>query len=255
MHSTRLPGIIALPELSPFMLCPMISTPASPKPRARSEPILMMVFSSTAVSIGSGSPLLAGRNLLVQRSSRRFCRCAKATTLCTKPTNLSTKRPAPEVHSPDRWLSLLMEESPVVLRLKPPALLVPEISREKFEPTEWFDLVDLSLRALLSSQDCWTSRSRSLSPMCSAAIGFFRILFSLVIMLSIGMSTSLLVSFEKTIAPRPRSRQMKMVWLKFSTASRFEPRRRSKTKIQNSCFASSSVTHRGVVGITTRRSW
>mmetsp|Transcript_42542 Transcript_42542/g.123665 ORF Transcript_42542/g.123665 Transcript_42542/m.123665 type:complete len:280 (+) Transcript_42542:804-1643(+) len=55
--STRRPGIIAFnAELSPpWRFCPMISAPASPKPRANNEPILMIVFSSTTVSMGSGT--------------------------------------------------------------------------------------------------------------------------------------------------------------------------------------------------------
>mmetsp|Transcript_97232 Transcript_97232/g.275471 ORF Transcript_97232/g.275471 Transcript_97232/m.275471 type:complete len:278 (+) Transcript_97232:913-1746(+) len=59
MASTLRPGIMAFnAELSPpFMFWPMISAPASPKPRASREPILMMVFSSTTVSIGSGACL------------------------------------------------------------------------------------------------------------------------------------------------------------------------------------------------------
>mmetsp|Transcript_52761 Transcript_52761/g.112926 ORF Transcript_52761/g.112926 Transcript_52761/m.112926 type:complete len:270 (+) Transcript_52761:848-1657(+) len=60
--STRRPGIMAISaELSPpFIFWPMISAPASPKPSAKREPILMMVFSSTTVSMGSGTCLFPG---------------------------------------------------------------------------------------------------------------------------------------------------------------------------------------------------
>mmetsp|Transcript_33666 Transcript_33666/g.85068 ORF Transcript_33666/g.85068 Transcript_33666/m.85068 type:complete len:217 (-) Transcript_33666:1253-1903(-) len=60
MQSTRVPGIIAFtPELSPlFMLWPMMLAPASPKPRARSDPSLMIVFSKITVSIGAFEPVL-----------------------------------------------------------------------------------------------------------------------------------------------------------------------------------------------------
>mmetsp|Transcript_60576 Transcript_60576/g.170685 ORF Transcript_60576/g.170685 Transcript_60576/m.170685 type:complete len:257 (-) Transcript_60576:1121-1891(-) len=56
MASTFLPGTMALSaELSPpRMFWPMISAPASPKPRASREPILIIVFSRTTVSMGSG---------------------------------------------------------------------------------------------------------------------------------------------------------------------------------------------------------
>mmetsp|Transcript_95904 Transcript_95904/g.254775 ORF Transcript_95904/g.254775 Transcript_95904/m.254775 type:complete len:342 (-) Transcript_95904:590-1615(-) len=55
MASTFCPGTIAsTPALwLPFMFCPMISAPASPKPSASSPPSLMMVFSRMTVSMGS----------------------------------------------------------------------------------------------------------------------------------------------------------------------------------------------------------
>mmetsp|Transcript_97145 Transcript_97145/g.270311 ORF Transcript_97145/g.270311 Transcript_97145/m.270311 type:complete len:202 (-) Transcript_97145:1930-2535(-) len=55
MASTLCPGTIAsTPALCPpFMFCPMISAPASPKPKASRPPSLMMVFSRMTVSMGS----------------------------------------------------------------------------------------------------------------------------------------------------------------------------------------------------------
>mmetsp|Transcript_62004 Transcript_62004/g.192026 ORF Transcript_62004/g.192026 Transcript_62004/m.192026 type:complete len:250 (-) Transcript_62004:549-1298(-) len=52
-HSTRWPGIItSTPAASlSLMFWPMMLTPAWPKPRARRDPSLMMVFSSTLVSM------------------------------------------------------------------------------------------------------------------------------------------------------------------------------------------------------------
>mmetsp|Transcript_5556 Transcript_5556/g.14121 ORF Transcript_5556/g.14121 Transcript_5556/m.14121 type:complete len:238 (+) Transcript_5556:884-1597(+) len=58
MHSTRVPGIMAsTPALAPpFMLCPIMLAPASPKPSASREPSLMMVFSRMTVSMGALLP-------------------------------------------------------------------------------------------------------------------------------------------------------------------------------------------------------
>mmetsp|Transcript_23383 Transcript_23383/g.55303 ORF Transcript_23383/g.55303 Transcript_23383/m.55303 type:complete len:242 (+) Transcript_23383:892-1617(+) len=55
MQLTMVPGTIALimAEAWPFMLCRMMLAPASPKPKASSDPSFMMVFSSMSVSIGS----------------------------------------------------------------------------------------------------------------------------------------------------------------------------------------------------------
>mmetsp|Transcript_29289 Transcript_29289/g.86954 ORF Transcript_29289/g.86954 Transcript_29289/m.86954 type:complete len:273 (+) Transcript_29289:789-1607(+) len=57
-HSTRVPGIMAFTpaESPPFMLCPMMLAPASPKPSTSKEPSLMMVFSRMTVSIGALLP-------------------------------------------------------------------------------------------------------------------------------------------------------------------------------------------------------
>mmetsp|Transcript_38950 Transcript_38950/g.102944 ORF Transcript_38950/g.102944 Transcript_38950/m.102944 type:complete len:227 (+) Transcript_38950:1118-1798(+) len=220
MQSTRLPGIIAFRELSPFMFCPMISAPASPKPSARSEPILIMVFSNTAVSIGS-SVWSAGRNFLVQRFSL-------ACISSTRPWSLLPR------------ISLLSKDSSDSPLDK---LLAPKL------PSGW------ALFLLSSAQTFSCSRCRALSPIAKAASGFLLILFTPAIMRSMGWSTRLFASLEKTRAPSPRIRQMKMVCKKFSRASMFDPLRRSNTKIQNSCFASSSDTHLGETGRTTERSW
>mmetsp|Transcript_54176 Transcript_54176/g.167966 ORF Transcript_54176/g.167966 Transcript_54176/m.167966 type:complete len:245 (-) Transcript_54176:176-910(-) len=71
MHSTRLPGIIALtPELSrPRMLWLTMSAPASPKPRASKEPSLMIVFSRMRVSMVS-LPLEDGKFASTKRCQR-----------------------------------------------------------------------------------------------------------------------------------------------------------------------------------------
>mmetsp|Transcript_123010 Transcript_123010/g.292459 ORF Transcript_123010/g.292459 Transcript_123010/m.292459 type:complete len:206 (+) Transcript_123010:819-1436(+) len=84
--STRLPGIIAFKaaESPPRMFWPIISAPASPKPRARSEPILMMVFSRTTVSMGSGMGLgeeprrLMHLQMAAQHRLQSFFRVASA---------------------------------------------------------------------------------------------------------------------------------------------------------------------------------
>mmetsp|Transcript_39142 Transcript_39142/g.121362 ORF Transcript_39142/g.121362 Transcript_39142/m.121362 type:complete len:270 (-) Transcript_39142:1474-2283(-) len=86
MASTLRPGIMAFSvELfSPFMFWPMISAPASPKPRASKEPILTMVFSRTTVSMGSGACLGAAleqhaRTAEAQRPSRPARACGGET--------------------------------------------------------------------------------------------------------------------------------------------------------------------------------
>mmetsp|Transcript_24345 Transcript_24345/g.56552 ORF Transcript_24345/g.56552 Transcript_24345/m.56552 type:complete len:213 (-) Transcript_24345:1823-2461(-) len=55
MHSTRSPGIIASTTavLELPMLCPMMLAPASPKPNAKRDPNLIMVFSRITVSMAS----------------------------------------------------------------------------------------------------------------------------------------------------------------------------------------------------------
>mmetsp|Transcript_129083 Transcript_129083/g.306217 ORF Transcript_129083/g.306217 Transcript_129083/m.306217 type:complete len:240 (-) Transcript_129083:1476-2195(-) len=53
MHSTRVPSTIASTQAlsMPCMLCSMMFAPASPKPSARREPSLMIVFSKMTVSM------------------------------------------------------------------------------------------------------------------------------------------------------------------------------------------------------------
>mmetsp|Transcript_27836 Transcript_27836/g.88021 ORF Transcript_27836/g.88021 Transcript_27836/m.88021 type:complete len:272 (-) Transcript_27836:126-941(-) len=75
MASTLRPGTMAfsMELLSPFMFWPMISAPASPKPSASREPILMMVFSRITVSMGSGDSDFRkrqSRSLELQRRTR-----------------------------------------------------------------------------------------------------------------------------------------------------------------------------------------
>mmetsp|Transcript_2511 Transcript_2511/g.7755 ORF Transcript_2511/g.7755 Transcript_2511/m.7755 type:complete len:252 (-) Transcript_2511:317-1072(-) len=85
MHSTRLPGIMALtPELSrPRMLWLTMFAPASPKPRANSEPNLMMVFSRTMVSMVSVL-LEAGVIAFTHLSHLAWMRAARVLLLCLK---------------------------------------------------------------------------------------------------------------------------------------------------------------------------
>mmetsp|Transcript_67401 Transcript_67401/g.158000 ORF Transcript_67401/g.158000 Transcript_67401/m.158000 type:complete len:232 (-) Transcript_67401:1563-2258(-) len=56
IHSHLRPGTMAFTpaESEPLMFLPMMSAPASPKPRASKDPSLMMVFSRITVSMTSG---------------------------------------------------------------------------------------------------------------------------------------------------------------------------------------------------------
>mmetsp|Transcript_90743 Transcript_90743/g.242960 ORF Transcript_90743/g.242960 Transcript_90743/m.242960 type:complete len:250 (-) Transcript_90743:1266-2015(-) len=83
--TTRFPGTMtfAIPASATFMLLPIISAPASPNPSASKLPILMIVFSNTTVSKGSGARGLTHRQhrirakpLRVLRNSFRFLRCS-----------------------------------------------------------------------------------------------------------------------------------------------------------------------------------
>mmetsp|Transcript_2480 Transcript_2480/g.5671 ORF Transcript_2480/g.5671 Transcript_2480/m.5671 type:complete len:220 (-) Transcript_2480:529-1188(-) len=75
IQSTMRPGIMALtPAVSlPFIFSPIISAPASPNPKARRPPILMMVFSRITVSMGSCFFLLF-QNFVHHLSSCSFSR-------------------------------------------------------------------------------------------------------------------------------------------------------------------------------------
>mmetsp|Transcript_35662 Transcript_35662/g.75978 ORF Transcript_35662/g.75978 Transcript_35662/m.75978 type:complete len:200 (+) Transcript_35662:1007-1606(+) len=96
MASTFCPGTIALtPALWPtFMFCPMISAPASPKPKAKRPPSLMMVFSSITVSMGSFTFLLnlylymSFQHLLIWLSSCSRCAASISSRRCSRSPNL-----------------------------------------------------------------------------------------------------------------------------------------------------------------------
>mmetsp|Transcript_10788 Transcript_10788/g.31941 ORF Transcript_10788/g.31941 Transcript_10788/m.31941 type:complete len:302 (+) Transcript_10788:861-1766(+) len=207
MASTRRPGIMAFSAAlsPPCMLRPMISAPASPNPRASSEPILMIVFSRTTVSMGSGTcfgPLFCVTHIAVSIHLRSF-----SMTVCWD-VNFATIEAA---------------------------------SSPSWRPWRF------RMLALLTCS-FWCSSS----PMAMASSGLFLIRFSLVIMRSIGVSTSLFASREKVMAPKPSKKQMNKVCAVLSMASMREPCRRSKTMKKNISSHSSPVIF---VGVSTVRSW
>mmetsp|Transcript_11898 Transcript_11898/g.32641 ORF Transcript_11898/g.32641 Transcript_11898/m.32641 type:complete len:263 (-) Transcript_11898:1726-2514(-) len=83
MQSTLLPGIMAFTtEVSkPRMLCLKMLAPASPKPRANSDPSLMIVFSRMTVSKASTLPFRAGVTAL-DSASHRSCSQASLDFFC-----------------------------------------------------------------------------------------------------------------------------------------------------------------------------
>mmetsp|Transcript_152053 Transcript_152053/g.276508 ORF Transcript_152053/g.276508 Transcript_152053/m.276508 type:complete len:231 (-) Transcript_152053:1696-2388(-) len=77
MHSTRVPSTMAVTIAlsTPCMLCSIMFAPASPKPNARRDPILMMVFSRITVSIGSETTLLDVHMIVSLAICHLFCSC------------------------------------------------------------------------------------------------------------------------------------------------------------------------------------
>mmetsp|Transcript_94045 Transcript_94045/g.265576 ORF Transcript_94045/g.265576 Transcript_94045/m.265576 type:complete len:242 (-) Transcript_94045:1286-2011(-) len=71
MPSTLRPGFMADMHFvgEPFMISSRVGAPVLPKPMASNAPILMMVFSSTAVSMGSGS---SPWSFLLRQTQRRI---------------------------------------------------------------------------------------------------------------------------------------------------------------------------------------
>mmetsp|Transcript_55733 Transcript_55733/g.156395 ORF Transcript_55733/g.156395 Transcript_55733/m.156395 type:complete len:227 (-) Transcript_55733:93-773(-) len=196
MASTFRPGTMAfnVEVLSPFMFCAMISAPASPKPRANSEPILMIVFSRTTVSIESSWRSLSDFSCLEHREPNGANnRCRRA------------RMPSPSV-TERRTRANSSVETPAMC-------------------------VCVNLRASDFCVPCSAFRLSS-SPMVIAAKGLFLILSTFAIILSIGWSTYLLASLEKVTAPMPNKRQMNNVCPMLRAASSFEPSRRSNTNIQ-----------------------
>mmetsp|Transcript_121044 Transcript_121044/g.349724 ORF Transcript_121044/g.349724 Transcript_121044/m.349724 type:complete len:241 (-) Transcript_121044:899-1621(-) len=192
--STFRPGtmVFRLDALSPFMFWAMISAPASPKPRASNEPILMIVFSSTTVSMESGSLLVFSVFLQQSRPNGSMSNCKRM------------RMPEP---SESDW-------RPFVISSMEKALMELLLWRAR-DFFAWLSAFRLSP-----------------SPMVIAAKGLFLILSTLAIIRSMGWSTYLLASFEKVTAPMPSNKQMNSVCPMFKAASNFEPSRRSKTSIQ-----------------------
>mmetsp|Transcript_13064 Transcript_13064/g.27307 ORF Transcript_13064/g.27307 Transcript_13064/m.27307 type:complete len:263 (-) Transcript_13064:1467-2255(-) len=96
MAPTFCPDAMACtPALAPPpMFCPMISAPASPKPKAKRPPSLMMVFSSITVSMGSFTFLLnlylymSFQHLLIWLSSCSRCAASISSRRCSRSPNL-----------------------------------------------------------------------------------------------------------------------------------------------------------------------
>mmetsp|Transcript_51607 Transcript_51607/g.116170 ORF Transcript_51607/g.116170 Transcript_51607/m.116170 type:complete len:278 (-) Transcript_51607:1377-2210(-) len=84
MHSTRVPSTIAstFALSKTFMLWAMMFAPASPKPRASSEPSLMMVFSRITVSMSSLVDAAGVHITMSQSHWNLFCCCLCAFALC-----------------------------------------------------------------------------------------------------------------------------------------------------------------------------
>mmetsp|Transcript_34086 Transcript_34086/g.101271 ORF Transcript_34086/g.101271 Transcript_34086/m.101271 type:complete len:232 (+) Transcript_34086:929-1624(+) len=198
--STLRPGIMEFRvELSPPICCAMIPAPASPKPRARSWPILMIVFSSTTVSMGSG----AGFFSPFRKSFQAFL--AFRQSLRTSPRQLPSliSRSSRLCGRSGRSLRLLGLESTSLL-----AMVLSEVTDLVSHPESALRLCSSSSSFLCSA--FW---------IVIAARGFFRIFSILTIIRSIGMSTSVFASLEKSMEPKPSSRHMKTVCMVFRNAS------------------------------------
>mmetsp|Transcript_26176 Transcript_26176/g.78260 ORF Transcript_26176/g.78260 Transcript_26176/m.78260 type:complete len:258 (+) Transcript_26176:193-966(+) len=187
MPWTGFPGCMALSVVfgPPFMLCTMISDPASPKPRASNEPILIIVCSRMTVSMASWTSLFEEhvktlKDVLMQLHSLASLPCSFGWCPSWPPLQVD---------------GCIHGERASVTRM---AL------RFRLLSAPW-SLSSGALAALCSPSLCSTSF------ICTVDKGLVLILLTLAIIRSMGVSTNWLASFEKVMAPTRSITQMNNV--------------------------------------------